>query len=183
MRGEEDGVTKFNRDPRKSAQPCGCDEGAQHVCKECQSRIVKTETSGEIRVFPNSEDRLTSDFSQPLPSTGNYAKGAPRPQLFPESAQGRKDHPVFTGFLMYFPDAIAAVARVSKKGNDQHNPGQPLHWAREKSTDQLDTATRHMMDHGTGTTKDNDGEYHLAKAAWRNLAELQLTIEREREGR
>jgi hypothetical protein len=117
---------------------------------------------------------LTSDFSKPLPKSA-----APR-GLFPASAQGRKDHPVFTGVLMYFPDALAAVSSVSKKGNDQHNPGQPLHWARGKSTDQMDTATRHMMDHGVGDTRDSDGEYHLAKAAWRILAELQLTIEKER---
>lgn len=145
----------MNNDPRKSAQPCGCDEGANHLC----------EMHAKKEAYRLKTERLS------------------HPGLFPDSAQGRKDHPVFTGVLMYFPDAIAAVARVSKKGNDQHNPGQPLHWAREKSTDQLDTATRHMMDHGVGTTKDTDGEYHLAKAAWRNLAELQLTIEREREGR
>lgn len=78
---------------------------------------------------------------------------------------------------MYFPDALLAVAAVCKAGNDQHNPGQPLHWAREKSTEQLDTALRHMMDHGLGTTKDTDNTWHLAKAAWRILAELQLTIE------
>ena len=40
-----------------------------------------------------------------------------------------------------------------------------------------------MMDHGVGNIKDSDGTYHLAKAAWRILAELQLTIEQEREGR
>jgi hypothetical protein len=81
---------------------------------------------------------------------------------------------------MYFPDAIAAVAVVSKKGNDQHNPGEPLHWAREKSTEQMDTAIRHCIDHGTGVVKDaKDDTYHLAKAAWRILAELQTTIERE----
>ena len=104
-------------------------------------------------------------------------------RLFSDDAATRKGFPVFTGVFMYFPDAIAAVANVSKLGNDQHNPGQPLHWAREKSTDQMDTASRHMMDHGTGFTKDSDGAYHLAKAAWRILAELQLTIEKERESR
>jgi len=72
------------------------------------------------------------------------------------------------------------VAHVSKLGNDQHNPGEPLHWARGKSTDQMDTAARHMVDHGVGDTRDADGAYHLAKAAWRILAELQLTIEKER---
>lgn len=98
----------------------------------------------------------------------------------PKDAQDRKDLPIFTGVLMYFPDAIAEVARVSKLGNDQHNPGEPLHWAREKSTDQMDCVIRHMMDHGTGNPRDDGGKtWHLAKAAWRALAELQLSLERE----
>jgi len=105
-------------------------------------------------------------------------KGGSR--VFGTDAQTRKGFPVFTGVLMYFPDALAAVAHVSKLGNDQHNPGEPLHWARGKSTDQMDTATRHMVDHGVGDTKDADGAYHLAKAAWRILAELQVTIEKEK---
>lgn len=81
---------------------------------------------------------------------------------------------------MYFPDALAAVAQVSKVGNDQHNPGEPLHWARGKSMDQLNTAFRHMIDHGTGNVYDDGGKTrHLAKAAWRILAALQLSIEDE----
>lgn len=154
----------MNSDPRKSAESCGCDEGADHMCERHHNEYMK-------RYHPVSESLKEVGAGQQV-----------RPQLFPESAQGRKDHPVFTGVLMYFPDAIAAVARVSKAGNDQHNPGQPLHWARGKSTDQTDTAVRHLMDHGVGHTKDLDGMYHLAKAAWRVLAELQLTIEKEREG-
>lgn len=98
----------------------------------------------------------------------------------PTDDKSRKSLPVFDGVLMYFPDAILAVAEVSRIGNDQHNPGQPLHWARGKSMDQMNTALRHLMDHGTGARKDVDGAWHLAKAAWRVLAELQLTIERER---
>jgi hypothetical protein len=94
---------------------------------------------------------------------------------------GRKAVPVFDGVLMYFPDAVAAVAQVSKLGNDQHNPGQPLHWSRGKSTDQLNTALRHLMDHGVGEKRDTDGAWHLAKAAWRVLAALQLAIEAERD--
>ncbi len=90
----------------------------------------------------------------------------------------RKGLPIFRGPLMYFPDALLALAAVCKAGNDQHNPGEPLHWAREKSTEQMDTALRHMMDHGLGVSVDTDGMWHLAKAAWRILAELQLTIEK-----
>jgi Domain of unknown function (DUF5664) len=102
-------------------------------------------------------------------------------EIFGTDYKSRKNMPVFDGVLMYFPDAIAAVAAVSMAGNAQHNPGEKLHWAREKSTDQFNTATRHMMDHGTGARYDTDHTRHLAKAAWRILAALQLDIEAERE--
>lgn len=78
------------------------------------------------------------------------------------------------GLLDYFPDALAEVARVSKAGNDQHNPGQPLHWAKEKSTDHADCIIRHLVDRGT---LDTDGQRHSAKVAWRALALLQIELE------
>lgn len=86
----------------------------------------------------------------------------------------RKMIPLQRGLLDYFPDACAAVAHCSYVGNEQHNPGQPLHWAREKSTDQEDALLRHMMERGTF---DEDGVRHSAKIAWRALAALQLEIE------
>lgn len=92
----------------------------------------------------------------------------------PTDAAARKDVPVTTGVLDYFPDAIAEVALLSKVGNEQHNPGQPLHWAREKSTDHADCIVRHLMERGT---RDTDGQRHSAKVAWRALANLQLEIE------
>jgi hypothetical protein len=101
-------------------------------------------------------------------------------QTFGDDYKARKDAQVFDGVLMYFPDAVAAVAAVSVQGNKQHNPGEKLHWAREKSTDQMNTALRHMMDHGVGERFDSDGTRHLAKTAWRVLAALQLDIEAER---
>jgi len=91
----------------------------------------------------------------------------------------RKALPIFTGVFEYFLDALLEVAAVSKAGNDQHNPGQPLHWAKEKSQDQLNTALRHAAQHGT---RDTDGRRHMGKACWRMLAELQLEIEAERAG-
>lgn len=97
--------------------------------------------------------------------------------MLPTTDAERKALPLWTGVVMYFPDALLAVAAVSKAGNDQHNPGEPLHWQRDKSTDQMNTATRHMLDHALGNRKDEDGTYHLAKAAWRLLAALQLAIE------
>lgn len=88
----------------------------------------------------------------------------------------RKATPIMTGVLDYFPAAIAEVARVSKAGNDQHNPGQPLHWARGKSADHADCAVRHLMERGSF---DDDGQRHSAKAAWRALANLQEELEAE----
>jgi len=87
----------------------------------------------------------------------------------------RKAEPIYSGVLNYFPDAIAAVSRVSKKGNDKHNPGQPLHWIRDKSNDHLDCVARHII---TPMEIDPEtGELHLAHAAWRILAALQIALE------
>lgn len=96
--------------------------------------------------------------------------------VLPENAAERKAIPVATGVLDYFPSALIEIAKVSKVGNDQHNPGQPLHWARGKSTDQDDTIIRHFFERG-GT--DIDGVKHTAKLAWRVLALLQLECEAE----
>jgi hypothetical protein len=106
--------------------------------------------------------------------------GPTRASTLPYDAKERKKFPIATGVLDYFPDAIVALAHVSWKGNEQHNPGQPLHWAREKSTDQDDTIMRHFMERGT---LDRDGIRHSAKLAWRALALLQLEIEQDMESR
>ena len=96
----------------------------------------------------------------------------------PQDAKERKALPICSGVVDYFPDALAAVAHCSKVGNDQHNPGQPLHWAKEKSTDHADCIVRHLIERGT---VDSDGVRHSAKLAWRALALLQTEIDRERE--
>jgi hypothetical protein len=91
----------------------------------------------------------------------------------PTAPAARKRIPLATGLLDYFPDALAAVAEVSRIGNEQHHPGQPLHWDRAKSTDEADALLRHFIDRGK-----MDGEVrHTAKVAWRALAMLQKEIE------
>ena len=95
----------------------------------------------------------------------------------PTDAQARKAVPIYSGVVRYFPDALAAVADLSRRGNDQHNPGKPLHWDRSKSGDELDALMRHLVEAGT---LDTDGIRHSAKVAWRALANLQKEIERER---
>ena len=104
--------------------------------------------------------------------------GAPtRNTTLPTDPAERKKYPMATGLLYYFPDALAEVARVSWEGNNQHNPGQPLHWDRAKSQDEADTAVRHLSQAGT---RDSDGSRHTAKFAWRALALLQKEIEDDR---
>lgn len=88
----------------------------------------------------------------------------------------RKASPVVTGVLHYFPDAIMAISRVSKAGNEKHNPGQSLHWERGKSNDHLDCEGRHLL---TPDAKDPDsGEPEAAHKAWRALADLQISEEK-----
>ena len=94
--------------------------------------------------------------------------------ILPASAQHRKAMPITSGVLDYFPLAVAEVARTSFVGNEQHNPGQPLHWARDKSDDHADCIARHLIERGR---VDSDGVRHSAKLAWRALALLQLELE------
>lgn len=95
-------------------------------------------------------------------------------------SQNRKNKPVFSGVLMYFPDALMAVAEHSKKGNDKHNPGQPLHWAKGKSTDHADCIARHLIDIGPNwdAIDPETQSLHAQALAWRALALLQTVLER-----
>lgn len=97
--------------------------------------------------------------------------------MLPTDASERKSIPIYSGVVAYFPDAIIEVAKISKAGNDQHNPGQPLHWAKHKSQDQLDCVARHLLDAGL-----NEDIQHAANMAWRSMAYLQILIEAKRRG-
>ena len=90
--------------------------------------------------------------------------------------QERKQSPVYSGFLRYFPEACVAVAQCSYLANEQHNPGEPMHWARDKSPDELDSMMRHALHAGE---MDTDGIRHSTKIAWRAMANLQKEIESE----
>lgn len=89
-----------------------------------------------------------------------------------EKAELRKNTPVFSGVLKYFPNALKAVARASKAGNDQHHPDKPLHWDMSKSSDEYDAMIRHLLDHQENPV-DDDQVLHLTKVAWRALAGLE----------
>lgn len=87
------------------------------------------------------------------------------------SSAERKKYPVHSGFNMYFRDAIFRIARVSFDGNEKHNPGEAIHWARGKSDDHTDCNARHALC--------SDQEVEAAEAAWRALAHLQLLLEQK----
>jgi hypothetical protein len=92
----------------------------------------------------------------------------------------RKECAVARGFFAYFPDAIAIVARHSVRMNEKHNPGQEVHWARGKSTDQPDCEARHLIATAVDPdVQDADGAYEMVCKAWRSFADLQVWIERK----
>lgn len=95
------------------------------------------------------------------------------------SAAERKTYPVATGVMGYFRDAIFKLAHHSYLGNEQHNKGQPLHWARDKSTDQLDTAQRHLMEALDPEDLSDYAEEALTARLWRSAAALQLFLEKK----
>ena len=94
----------------------------------------------------------------------------------PTDKKERKNTPIYSGVLMYFPKALAEVAKLSFMANEQHNPGTVMHWDRTKSTDDLDALVRHLMEAGT---IDIDGARHSTKVAWRALANLEKELENE----
>jgi hypothetical protein len=105
----------------------------------------------------------------------------------PTDSMERKNYPMLSGCLKYFPAALASISKISKAGNDKHNPGQPLHHARSKSTDHGDCIVRHLTDTEellAALSRDNSNvtpEQVLVEAsqlAWRALAYSQVLHEK-----
>ena len=96
-------------------------------------------------------------------------------RLLEASSEVRKTYPMARGLLDYFPDALAEVSKVSYLGNEKHNPGEPMHHSRGKSTDHADCIIRHLAGRGKF-----DGDIRESAAlAWRALALLQEELEQE----
>lgn len=128
-------------------------------------------SSGRITSYPESQSYAILTGQPPTDSP------PPSKSLLPESAEERKNVPVVTGVLDYFPRAIAEVAKVSREGNRQHfPPGTPLHWREDLSADHADALVRHLMQRGT---RDKDRMRHTAKVAWRALALLETELKHE----
>jgi hypothetical protein len=139
--------------------------GASYYCPRCDFYRSSVEVPDEPPAHDDNLPKKTVTFEV---VAGSIA--------LPTDSAARKEIPMVRGLLDYFPSALAAVAAVSKKGNDQHNPGEPMHHARGKSMDHADCIVRHLVDRGT---VDTDGVRHSAKVAWRALALLQEELERE----
>jgi len=97
----------------------------------------------------------------------------------PDVSAARKATPIFSGVMAYFPNALEGVARLSQAGNDKHNPGEDLHWARGKSMDHADCIARHLLEWDEIDPEDEIP--HVYKVAWRALALAQQYAE-EHEG-
>lgn len=91
----------------------------------------------------------------------------------------RKQTPVYSGFIKYFPLAISEISKASQSGQEQHNPNLPLAWDRSKSGDELDALMRHLIDHASGEKFDDCGTRHIVKCGWRILAYIQKEMENE----
>lgn len=87
--------------------------------------------------------------------------------ILPADSKERKTYPLYSGLVRYFPHALAAVAHHSYVNNEKHNPGEPLHWSKEKSNDHQDCLLRHVL------------EQDWTAVAWRALAILEIELEND----
>lgn len=110
----------------------------------------------------------------------------------PTDSDERKEIPILSGVVNYFPAALAEVAKISVAGNRKHNPDSTeLHHARGKSMDHGDCILRHTMDIEdlkANIKRRSDKSpvvidqliQEAAYRAWRSLAELQQLCEEHR---
>lgn len=131
-----------------SACPC---PGNCATKRECLSEKA---TSGYTAIGANAVNTLADRVAQVM--------SVP---LLPHDSDERKKYPLASAFLDYFPSAVAHLANHSFVANEKHNPGQPVHWSRDKSNDHRDAAMRHLL----------EGDW--AGLAWRGMALLQLELE------
>lgn len=97
--------------------------------------------------------------------------------VLPNDPGARKKIPA-AAVLDYFDAAIVEIAKALQAGNDEHNPGEDLHWARGKSPDQDHALIRHFLERGT-VYVDRNGVVvrHSTSLAIRALMLLQIELE------
>lgn len=166
-------------------------DDAPQACREClrgwefvDGNPVSTlpnwtpiDTHGRLRAALAKGDGTGTDSTE---ATTFGPLSAP----LPAPSDERKGMPVFSGALMYFPDALLALSKHSKAGNDKYNPGEPLHWAKHKSQEHADCIARHLLDIGPewDALDPETGSLHAVALFWRAGALLQTVIEAKKAG-
>ena len=124
---------------------------------------LQSGTYDELRAAQKAAEFTWEDGDEDI--LKEWAESEPDEQRpLPTDAAERKTYPIYSGFINYFPNAIAAVSHLSYKGSQQHNPDQPTHWDMSKSGDELDALMRHMI----------DGDWE--QVAWRAMANLERKL-------
>jgi hypothetical protein len=142
--------------PPKYANPLA---GLKYAMRSVTSALATTDGDTDVVVY-----------WEPPPSA---LTDPPHTSILTTDKKARKEMPIARGVVDYFPRALAAVANVSFVANEQHNPGEPMHWDKSKSTDHADCIARHLIERGS---VDDDGLRHSAKLAWRALALLETEL-------
>lgn len=153
--------------------------------------IVRAVRDGRAAVdFSNDETVVQNyrNFDQDIPETVeidvedltlDQVAVADSKTTLPLDSTARKNYPLLRGCLRYFPAALAGVAKISKDGNDKHNPGEEMHHARNKSADHGDCVIRHLIDtedllaalnRGDTSVKPEAILNEVSQLAWRTLA-------------
>jgi hypothetical protein len=145
--------------------------------EETRQREAAEKAIREVAEYGDYVDHRAAKLAAQEKELSRQALADIRTSRLETDSEKRKAYPLYSGPLRYFPDALAEVAALCKAGNDKHNPGEPMHWARSKSTDELDCLARHLLEAGT---LDTDGFYHDVKVAWRALSNLQKLLETQR---
>lgn len=166
---QADGTVRTKGEP--NGQPWECEKGHTKICA-FHPDAVGEEWEGGDGKGPGCS---IVNHTGPSCALRPVVKPVSSEMMLPADSAERKNIPIVTGVLDYFPLAIAAVARLSKKGNDKHNPGQPLHWSRDKSTDHADCIGKHLVDRGA--IDPDSGLSHTVNVVWRALALLELEEE------
>lgn len=137
--------------------------------RSLKSRRAPTGEPVREKIRPGSIPFVSGTRIEPPPRSNE-----PRRLLSLLTSAERKQYPMASGLMDYFPDALAATSNISWLGNNKHNPGEPLHWARGKSMDHADCILRHHAERGA---LDTEGVRHSAQLVWRALALLQEELE------
>ena len=120
---------------------------------------------GQIYAYAKPVDTAMTDYQDAI-EQHHSLEPARTANGLPTDAKERKAIPVYTGFINYFPKAIAAVAKLSLEGGIQHGQtAETLHWNRDVSGDELDAMMRHVL----------DGDWE--QVAWRAMANLEKKLE------